>query len=129
MNLYSFAANVLVIVHLMWVVFMVVGIIATVIGVFWRPVFRIRGWRWVHLIGLLFSATLGIVGRPCPFTTWEYALRRTSGAQISAEESFVIRLANRLIFPELEPVTLSVLTVLAAALVVGVFILRPSWKL
>ena len=128
MKLYNFAADALVVVHLLWVCFMVLGIIATAVGVFWRRVLRIRGWRWVHLIGVLFSATLGVIGRPCPLTTWEYALRRASGAEIGAEESFVIRVANRMIFPDLEPATLSILTVAAAALVVGVFIWKPPHK-
>lgn len=126
--MYEFLADGLVIVHLLWVCFMVLGTVATAAGAFWRAIFRIRGWRWVHLIGLLFSATLGVIGQPCPLTTWEYALRRASGAEIRAEESLVIRIANRLIFPDLEPVTLSVLTVLTAALVVGVFFWRPPGK-
>lgn len=125
MSLYDVIANALVIAHLLWVLFMVVGALATAVGIFWRRMLRIRGWRWVHLVGLVFSATLGVMGQPCPLTTWEYALRRASGAPIRAEESFVIRIANRLIFPDLEPVTLSVLTVLAAALVIGVFIWLP----
>ena len=77
MNVYGFLADVLVVIHAVWVGVVVFGLLAVLIGAW-------LGWQWirdfwfriVHLgmIGVVvFEAVLGI---PCPLTTWEAGLRR-----------------------------------------------------
>jgi hypothetical protein len=120
-------ADVLVIVHLIWVLFMVGGVVVTTAGLFWPRLLNHSGWRLVHLIGLLFAGWLSLVGRLCPLTALEYALRRMAGEPATQETGFIIRLANSVIFPNLDQTTLSAVTVVAGLLVLGVCLWRPPW--
>src|SRR5690606_36619782 len=71
------------------------------------PVGGVRGWRWVrgyalrsvHLALALVIALQAWLGRLCPLTTWEQALR-TRGGQHTYSESFIQYWLSRLIFLE-----------------------------
>lgn len=66
-----------------------------------------RGWRWVrapwlrwtHLALLAFVAVQAWLGRLCPLTVWEQALRRRAG-QAGYEASFVGYWLSRVLFYE-----------------------------
>jgi hypothetical protein len=121
-------ADLLVIVHLVWVVFMVGGVLATLAGLVWTRILQYRLWRWLHLGGMVFAGILSAAGRLCPLTTLEYALRRRAGALPEAEEGFIIRIANRLIFPDLDPHLLAAITLAAAGIVLVVFVWKPPGR-
>jgi hypothetical protein len=121
-------ADALVIVHLLWVVFMVGGVAATCAGLFYRRLLAYPVWRTIHLLGILYAGLLSVLGRPCPLTTFEYALRRRTGSIDSDTEGFIIRLANRLIFPDLDARVLAVVTLAAALVVIAIYIWRSPAK-
>jgi hypothetical protein len=92
-------ADLVLIIHCAFVLFVVGGLPAIWIGSF-------CGWRWVrnlsfrviHLAAIVFVAFEAITGMACPLTVWEDALR---GAL--TETSFVARWLRRLLyysFPE-----------------------------
>jgi len=119
-------ADALVVLHLAYVLFVVLGLVAVVVG-------GIRGWRWVkdrrfrwaHLVCTAIVAVEALVGVTCPLTTWESSLRRAEG-QGYEDISFVGRLARDLLFVEASETTLTSCYVAFAALVIGAwFAVRP----
>lgn len=84
--------------HVAIVAFVVLGQAAILIGA-WRR------WRWIrdfrfriaHLALMLFIALQAWLGRLCPLTVWEQALRLRAGQDAYAE-SFVEHWLSRLIF-------------------------------
>lgn len=83
-----------------------VGVVAFVVLVTLAiPIGGVRGWRWVrslalratHLALMLVIAAQAWLGRLCPLTTWEQALRTRAG-QDTYEESFIQYWLSRMIF-------------------------------
>lgn len=94
---YRLAADLLLLVHVAWVLFIVLGLLLIYAG-HWR------NWRWVynpwfrllHLLAILivtFQAWLGLL---CPLTTWEMALRDQGGDAVY-QGSFIAHWLGRLI--------------------------------
>jgi len=87
-------ADVILIVHFLFVAFVVGGLALIWIG-------AAAGWQWVrnfwfrvaHLAAIAFVAGEALVGVWCPLTVWEDALRGVRG-----EKSFVARWIHRLMF-------------------------------
>jgi hypothetical protein len=84
-----FAADGLVLFHLAFIVFVVLGGFLT-----WR-------WRrliWVHVPCALWGAVVEFAGWICPLTPWEVALRRQAG-QLGYEGGFIEHYIIPLIYP------------------------------
>ena len=84
--------------HVGVVAFVVLGAVAIVAGgpLGWRWV-RGRAFRIVHLALVAVIALQAWMGRLCPLTTWEQALRNRAG-QDTYGESFIQHWLSRLIF-------------------------------
>lgn len=77
----DFWADVLVVIHLAYVGFVVVGLVAIFAGMLLRWQWIRNPWfRWTHLAMILIVAGEAIVDFECPLTTWEKALRYRSWA-------------------------------------------------
>lgn len=84
-QLYRFAADALLVLHVLFVAFVVLGLVAILIG-------KLLSWRWVrHLwFRLAHLLCIGIVvlqswaGVICPLTIWEMALRENAGDAVYA---------------------------------------------
>jgi hypothetical protein len=84
--------------HVAIVAFVVLGTLAILAG---GPL----GWRWVrgfgfrlsHLLLMVFIALQAWLGRLCPLTEWEQALRNRAG-QATYDASFIQHWLSRLIF-------------------------------
>lgn len=68
--LYRLAADALVLGHLLFIVFVLLG------GLL---VLRWRALAWLHLPAVAWGAAIEFFGLPCPLTGWENALRRAAG--------------------------------------------------
>jgi hypothetical protein len=68
--LYGWLADLVVVVHLAFIVFAIAGGLL----VWWR-----RTAMWLHLPALAWGAYVAIAGRTCPLTPLEQALRRRAG--------------------------------------------------
>ena len=87
-------ADLILIVHFAFVLFVVGGLPAIWIG-------AACGWQWVrnlrfraaHLAAISFVALEALIGMACPLTVWEDALRETL-----AETGFVARWLHRLLY-------------------------------
>ncbi len=117
-------ADAILIVHFLFVLFIVGGLAATWLGAW-------RGWRWVramrfrmaHLAAILFVACESLLGVVCPLTEWEDALRGTTH-----EKSFVARWVHHLMFFAAPEWVFTVIYVGFAVLVVLTLILVPLEK-
>lgn len=90
----AFFADLILVVHFLFVAFVVGGLAAIWIG-------AAAGWRWVrnlwfriaHLAAIVYVVIESVIGVVCPLTIWEDALR---GAR--EEKSFVARWVHRILF-------------------------------
>jgi hypothetical protein len=123
---YLVAADLVLLVHALFVAFVVVGLVLILAG---KPL----GWSWVrnpwfraaHLAAIavvVLQAWLGIV---CPLTTWEMALRAKGGDAVYAG-AFVAHWLDALLYYQAPPWVFAVAYTLFGALVVlSWFRVRP----
>jgi hypothetical protein len=126
-NLYAVLADAILVVHALFVAFVVLGMVAIVIG-YWL------GWGWVrnlrfriaHLVAIGIVVAQAWAGVLCPLTIWENALRRAAGESDYAG-SFIQHWLHRILFYQAEDWVFTVLyTAFGAAVVVTWFVARPS---
>jgi hypothetical protein len=118
-------ADGVVVVHALFVGFVVFGMMAIVAGL-------VIGWGWVrnvrfrvlHLAAIVVVAMQAIAGVACPLTTLENHLRRLAG-QETYPGAFIGYWAHRLIFVRAEPWAFTLAYVLFAAAVLAAFVLGP----
>ena len=116
-------ADLVLIVHFLFVLFVVGGLLAIWTG-------AALGWVWVrnlrfrvaHLAAILLIMAESLVGMACPLTVWENFLRKTG----SGGTSFMQRWVGRLIFYDLPEWVFTLAYVLfALAVLATFFIIRP----
>jgi hypothetical protein len=91
-------ADVILVVHALFVLFIVGGFVLILLGARRWGWVRNRTFRILHLSAIAFVTAEALLGVTCPLTVWEDALRG-----VSAERSFVGRWVARLLyynFPE-----------------------------
>src|SRR5439155_26923342 len=96
-------ADVIAVGHLSYVMFIVLGLAAILLGLLfrWRLV-RNFYFRVAHFTAIGIVAAEELLRVQCPLTVWERALRAEAG-QTVAEATFMGRLANAVLFRPLEP--------------------------
>jgi polyferredoxin len=94
----ALAADVVLVVHFAFVLFVVGGLALILVGAGagWRWI-RNRTFRYAHLAAIVFVAAEALVGVACPLTVWEHLLR--SGSPDGP--SFVGRWVSRLLYYDL----------------------------
>jgi len=118
-------ADLIVVLHLGYVAFVVLGFAAIWLGVLlrwgWvrRPAFRVP-----HLVCTIIVPIEALNDFECPLTTWERGLRRDAG-QTAEEISFVGRLVRDLLFYEAPPWVFTACYVVFGLLVLATFFLVP----
>jgi len=117
--------HVLLIVHLLWATWMVAGVIWSAAGFIRHRLWAYATLRTAHLIGFLLTATVPIWNRGiCPITEWEFAAADRGGSP----EPLLIRLARDILYWDVSPTVLSIVSGSAALFTLGVYILRPPWR-
>lgn len=86
---WKLAADLVVLVHLLWIVFIIGG---AVIGR------RVRWVRWAHLAALAYSVLLQAFGWICPLTYLENWLRRRHDPSLAYAGDFIAQYAERLVY-------------------------------
>ena len=105
-TLFLVAADAIVVLHLLWIVFLILGALPG------------RRWVWVkrtHIASLAFSIALQVFSWICPLTHLEVWLRKLGGAQ-PYEGTFIRHYAEQLVYAEIPRAAL-----LIGTLVVVVF--------
>lgn len=101
---YRILADIIVIVHLLWVLFLITG-------VYWGRKYRVV--MIVHGSGLLFAVVSQLFGWYCPLTHLEAWLIVKQGAP-SYPGSFIGHYAYRLVYIDVPPAVITSLTILLA---------------
>jgi hypothetical protein len=119
--MHALAADVILVTHFAFVVFVVGGLALIWIG--WAaqwPWVRNRWFRAAHLAAIVFVAGEALLGVACPLTLWEDALR---GA--AQQKSFVARWVHRVMFYSAPEWVFTALYVGFALLVAATYWLVP----
>lgn len=124
--IYSLAADALLVIHVLFVIFVVFGLVLIYVG-------KMRNWGWVrnfrfriaHLLAIgvvVLQSWLGVV---CPLTIWEMDLRAKAGDAIY-EGSFITHWLSELLYYQ-APQWAFVLcyTVFGALVLSSWFVVRP----
>lgn len=102
-SLYQFLANAVLVCHVGIVLFIVSGLVLTLVG-------GARRWAWVrnfyfralHTAGIVYIAMQAWFGIVCPLTTWEMWLRERAGQRVY-EGDFIAFWLRKLLFFEAQP--------------------------
>jgi hypothetical protein len=118
-------ADLVVVIHALYVAFVVLGMAAILIGIALG-----RGWardfwfRVLHLLAIGVVVAQEFLGIRCPFTAWENALRARAG-QATYPGAFLGYWAHRLIFVDAAPWAFTLGYCLFGLAVLVVFVLEP----
>ena len=124
-TLYSIAADIVMLAHLGYVTFVVLGFLLILIGI-------ARGWKWVrnpwfryaHLFAILVVVAEAWAGIVCPLTTWEKALRQLAG-EGTYEGGFFTNLVRSVLFRSWPPWVFTVLYSVFGTGVLLTFVFAP----
>ncbi|GAB5405159.1 MAG: hypothetical protein Aurels2KO_33900 [Aureliella sp.] len=101
MNVYTFLADVVVAAHLGYVLFVILGLLAVLVGFVLKWQWVKNPWfRWIHFSMIGIVVVEALLSITCPLTTLENWLRMKSGATTQSG-SFVGRLSHELLFIDL----------------------------
>jgi len=126
---YKILADLIVVAHLAWILFMLWGCILTVRGFFHTAFFERRLFRTVHFCGIVYVALLAMLGKYCPLTVAENALRRTYDPGLTYPGSFMVHYIEKIVYPNVPQFILLIPTVAIAVFTVVMFIIRPPRKI
>jgi hypothetical protein len=131
-QVYSLLADLILLTHFAFVVFVVVGLLVIWAGGLCRWQFARHFWfRIVHLAAIGFVAAESLAGIVCPLTVWENHLRLLAGGEEAYQGSFVQHWVHRMMFFEASETTFTILYLLffAAVLLSFWFVkpYRPRW--
>jgi hypothetical protein len=122
---YGILADLVVIAHFAYVLFVVFGLLAVLIG-------RILKWNWtrrfwfrvIHLAMIAIVVAEAWLGIICPLTTWENSLRKLAG-KATYEGDFIGRWAHELVFLDIPQSNLTPFYTVFGLLVLLSFVLSP----
>ena len=126
---YRILADLIMVIHLAWILFMLWGFVLTIRGFFYPKFFDRWIFRTVHLLGILFVVTLEILGKYCPLTLWENALRSHYNPETDYPGSFIVKQIEQMIYPDVPPLVVIIPAILIAAFTLAAYILKPPAKL
>lgn len=124
--LYAMAADGILVLHVLFVIFIVLGLALIFLGKFlrWRWI-RNRRFRLIHLSAIGIVVLQSWFGVICPLTIWEMDLRVLAG-QAGYEGSFIAYWLSELLYYRAPPwVFIAGYTVFGALVVLSWFWVRP----
>jgi glucan phosphoethanolaminetransferase (alkaline phosphatase superfamily) len=126
-TLYSFAADVILITHVLFVAFVVFGLMLVYAGFFlkWQWV-RNVWFRSVHLVAIGVVVLQSWFGFICPLTTWEMGLRARAG-QVVYDGSFIAHWLHQFLYFQAPPwVFIACYTAFGGLVLLSWFLVRPN---
>jgi hypothetical protein len=125
----SFLADLVALFHLLFVLFVALGLLAILAGgaLRWRWV---RWWKWrmVHLVAISYVGIQTLLGFPCPITELEFALRE-AGGEVGDDRSFIQRMAHAVLFGDLPQWAYPVMHVgVTLAVCLAMFLVPPQFR-
>lgn len=114
---YKVAADFVLLVHFLWIVFLICG--ALIGG-------KVRTVKILHIAALGFAVTMQIFGWYCPLTHLEFWLRQRHDPALAYSGSFIVHYVEQIIYIELSPVIIFVLTLILVATSVYIYTKRKE---
>ena len=122
---YSLLADITLLLHFSFVVFIIGGLLATLLG-------GVCGWQWVrnpwfrlaHLFGILVVIVQAWIGMVCPLTTLEIYWRDRAGGP-TYEGTFVAHWLHRMLFFEADPWVFAVAYTVFGSAVAAAWLIFP----
>jgi hypothetical protein len=112
---YKLAADSVILIHLLWIIFLIFGVF---LGKKFRTV------KIFHIAGLGFAVIMQIFGWYCPLTYLEIWLRQRHDPLLTYSNSFIIHYAEKIIYIDLSPGIIWVLTVLLVSISAYIYLRR-----
>jgi len=109
---YQLVADLIVLAHFLWIVFLLFG---AFIGRNYRLV------KIAHIAGLCFSLTIQVFGWYCPLTHLEVWFRQRHNPALSYKGSFLVYYAEKIVYLELSPGIIFVLTLILIGISVYIY--------
>jgi hypothetical protein len=127
---YKIFADVIIVVHFLYILFMLLGFLLTGYALFFREKF-FDWWlfRLLHLLGIFYVVSLSILGKYCPLTILENELRLRYEVSSVYSGSFIVYYLEKLVYPDVNPLVIQIPTVFLAIFTIVVFIVRPPKKI
>ncbi len=114
--IYGILADIAVLVHFLWILFLIFG---AFIGV------RYTAAKMIHVFGLIFAFIIQITGRYCPLTDLEVWLRSRQAPSLAYKGPFIIHYAEKLIYIDVSRFAITISTIVLC-LFNGWFYLRKK---
>ena len=129
MRFYNTLADIVVTIHLSWIIFMCIGCVIAITCFKAKKIIEKTFLRTFHLAGIIYMGILAILDKPCLLTTLENYLRAKYNPSLIYTETFMIHYFKKIIYPDVNPLIIIVVTVFASAFTIFVFILKPPEKI
>jgi hypothetical protein len=126
---YALAADLIVVIHILYVAYIIVGLWLIVAGLRRRWNWTRNPWfRLTHLLAIMIVVYELIVKANCPLTTWEMQFRALAGQAVN-QSTFMDRLLSFILFAN-APVWLidSLYFAFGIAIVLLFVFVPPRWK-
>jgi len=123
---YKLFASLTVIVHFLFIVFMISGFLFNFYAVFFKK--KLLDYfciRILHLIGIITVFSLEALGKYCPLTLFENYLHFKARDSFAYEGSFIIHYLEKIIYPDVSPAVIIISTGVLTALTLLIFIFYP----
>jgi hypothetical protein len=127
--IYRILADLIVMIHFAWILFMLWGFILTLRGFSHKVFFDRWLFRTTHLLGIAYVSTLAIMGRYCPLTIWENTLRAKYDSTLTYPGSFMIHYFEKFVYPDVNPLVIQIPTTFIAIFTVVMFLIKPPEKI
>ena len=127
--LYKIFADLIVVIHFAWILFMLVGAILTLSGFFYKRFFDWWSFRILHLCGIIYVGLLAFLREYCPLTILENAVRAKYDLDLTYPGSFIVHYIEKLVYPDVNPSIILVPTIFIAVFTIVVFIIKPPTKI
>ena len=123
---YRIFADSVIVIHFLFILFMLLGFLLTLYAVLFREKFFDRWvFRSLHLLGIFYVASLSILGKYCPLTILENELRSRYAMSSVYSGSFIVHYLEKLVYPDVNPLVIQIPTVFIAVFTIVVFIVKP----
>ena len=121
----QFLADLILIMHAIFIVFVMLGFVLVLVGMFRRWGWVRNFWfRLIHLLAIGFVVAESWIGGICPLTEWESRLRVASGG-VGYSESFIQHWLHKIVFYDLPPWVFTVAYTVFGVLVLIAWIRVP----
>ncbi len=115
--LYKILADLVVIVHFLWILFLI-------FGAFWGV--KYRAVKIFHLSGLVFAFIIQIFDWTCPLTYIEVRLRAKHDPTLTYKGSFIIYYVEKIVYIDLSRTIIIILTAVLCGFTVWIYLVKKA---